>query len=115
MDGIRTLTRAAEGLRPPHLVIESLRALCRRWKVDLVGVDPEHHAKRRWHQRELHVAFDYRAFWTDLGAVRRADGNWAIPLLRPPRDLADVPAKRRAMYRRRAELLASLDTGIAAG
>jgi hypothetical protein len=105
MDGIRHLTHAAEGLRPPYLLVEVLRALCRRWGLALAGVDPAHHPKKKWHQRELQVAFDYRTFWLELGGHRRADDSWTLPLQRPPRDLASVPAKRRACYRRRAAML----------
>ncbi len=108
MQAIRDLTHAAEGLRPAFLLVEVLRALCRRWDMTLVGVDPEHHVKRRWHQRRLKVAFDYCGFWAELGGSKVADGRWAIPLLRPTRDASDVPAKRRAMHRRKMALLAAM-------
>jgi hypothetical protein len=108
MQGVRDLTRSAEGLRPPHLLIEVLRAMCQHWGQALAGVDPQHHVKKKWHQPELKVSFDYRAFWTELGGHRQADEFWAVPVQRVPRELSDVPAKRRAMYRRRANLLAAL-------
>jgi uncharacterized protein VirK/YbjX len=108
MQAVRELTHAAEGLRPAFLLVEVLRALCQRWDLALVGVDPQHHVKRRWHQRRLKVAFDYCGFWTELGGHKAASGMWTLPLRRPPRELGDVPAKRRAMYRRRQALLAAL-------
>jgi len=108
MQGIRDATRAAEGLRPPHLLVEVLRLLCRRGGQALAAVDPQHHVKKRWHQRVLQVSFDYCTFWAELGGQRQPNGQWALPVQRPARDLADVPAKRRAMYRRRAALLDAL-------
>ncbi len=108
MQGIRALTRTAEGLRPPYLLVEVLRVLCRRWGQALLGVDPQHHVKKKWHQRALKVSFDYRAFWADLGGHKQRNEIWALPNQRAPRDLSDVPAKRRATYKRRALLLAAL-------
>ena len=105
MQGVRDATHAAAGLRPPHLLVELLRVLCQRGCLALQGVDPQHHVKRRWHQRVLAVSFDYCGFWAGLGGQRLANGFWSLPAQRPPRDLADVPAKRRAMYRRRSALL----------
>lgn len=105
LEAIRLLTRQAEGLRPAHLLLEVLRALCRPWQLDLLGVDPCHSATRRWTARELGVAFDYRGFWQEQGGARQADGTWRLPVERPARDLAEVPSKRRAMYRRRQQLL----------
>ena len=105
---IRDLTHAAEGLRPAFLLVEMLRALCLRWDMALVGVDPQHHVKRRWHQRGLKIAFDYCGFWSELGGSKAADGRWTIPLWRPARDASDVPAKRRAMHRRKMALLAAM-------
>ena len=108
MQGIRDLTRAAEGLRPPFLLVEVLRTLCRRWSLDLLGVDPQHHVKRRWHQRTLPVSFDYCGFWAELGGHRQANAMWSLPLWRAQRDLAEVPAKRRAQYKRKLAMLADL-------
>lgn len=109
---IRTLTKEAEGLRPAHLLVEVLRVLCRRWSLQLVGVDPCHHPKKKWHHRELRVAFDYRNFWGELGGALAADGLWALPSDRIARDLAEVPSKRRAMYRRREQLLERMSSQL---
>jgi uncharacterized protein VirK/YbjX len=108
MQGIRDLTGAAAGLRPPFLLVEVLRALCRRWGLDLSGIDPQHHVKKRWHQDELKVTFDYRAFWSELGGSMHVDETWNLPTQRNQRDLADIPPKRRAMYKRRTALLEAL-------
>ncbi len=108
MQAVRDLTHAAEGLRPAHLLAEVLRMLCRRWTLRLVGVDPQHHVKKRWHQRTLAVSFDYCGFWTALGGQRQADALWSLPTVRAARDLANVPGKRRAQYKRRLSMLAAL-------
>jgi uncharacterized protein VirK/YbjX len=109
---IRLLTREAEGLRPAHLLFEVLRVLCRRWGLQAAGIDPRHHPKKKWHHRTLHVAFDYRGFWSELGGRLQRDGSWSLPCTRVARGLDEVPAKRRAMYRRREQLLAQMPEQI---
>lgn len=107
LDKIRVLTDAAHGLRPPYLLMEVLRACAQRWGLrSLAGVDPDHHVKGRWNLRASRLRFDYRAFWQEQqGLPGGPDGHWQLPLALPARPLSDVPAKRRAMYRRRHQLL----------
>jgi uncharacterized protein VirK/YbjX len=103
---IRDLTKTAEGVRPPYLLFEALRAAATLWQVPaLLGIDPEHHIKGRWNLRSRRLRFDYRRFWSELGARQRGDGYWAAALQPLPRDLAEVPSRKRAMYRRRWALL----------
>jgi uncharacterized protein VirK/YbjX len=110
---IRRATAAAEGLRPPYLLLHVLRHLARRWGVaDLRGIDPEHHVKGRWNLRRTRLQFDYRAFWQESGATQRPDGHWQLPLVLAMRGPEDVPSKRRAMYRRRQSLLAQVESQV---
>jgi uncharacterized protein VirK/YbjX len=110
---IRTLTHASEGLWPPWLLLQVLRMLAQLWGVSLlVGVDPDHHVKGRWNLRKSRLRFDYRAFWAECGGVRLVSGNWKLPVQVEQRALADVPAKRRAMYRRRYEMLARIQAQV---
>jgi uncharacterized protein VirK/YbjX len=106
---IRDLTKSAEGLRPPYLLFEALRAAAAAWGVSaLVGIDPAHHVKGRWNLRSRRLRFDYRRFWSEVGAAQRDDGYWQAGLQPPPRDLAEVPSRKRAMYRRRWAMLGDM-------
>jgi uncharacterized protein VirK/YbjX len=103
---IRELTKTAEGVRPPYLLFEALRAAAAAWAVPaLVGIDPVHHVKSRWNGRSRRLRFDYRRFWSEVGATQRGDGYWQAGRQPLPRDLAEVPSRKRAMYRRRWALL----------
>jgi len=108
IQAVRDLTHAAEGLRPPFLLVEVLRALCQRQATAMLGVDPQHHVKKRWHQRVLTVSFDYCGFWTALGGQRGLNGMWALPAQRPARAVDGVPSKRRAQHRRKLAMLAAM-------
>lgn len=112
---VREATQAAHGMRPAHFLLHALRLLVAEWGVQvLLGIDPNHHVKGRRNLRRNRLRFDYRAFWTEVGATPHPTGNWSVPLDVDQRPLADVPAKRRAMYRRRYEMLAQLESAVAA-
>jgi uncharacterized protein VirK/YbjX len=109
---VRELTDAAHGLRPGHLLMFMLRSCAAAWHVKrIIGVDEAFQVKGRWNHKAAERRFDYLAFWTESAGVVRSDGNWELPLSLPQRPLEDVPSKRRAMYRRRYEMLSSLAQG----
>ena len=113
LDRIRDATHAAHGMRPPHLLVHTLRLLAARWGATrLQGVDPENHVKGRWNLRDSRLRFDYRAFWQEHEATRDAAGNWSLPLDTALRPLDEVPTKRRAMYRRRYAMLEALQLAV---
>ena len=113
LDRIRDVTHAAHGMRPPHLLVHTLRMLAAQWGTTrLQGVDPENHVKGRWNLRDSRLRFDYRGFWAEHEGVRVERGNWSLPLATALRPLEEVPTKRRAMYRRRYAMLAALQLAV---
>ena len=113
LDRIRDATHAAHGMRPPHLLVHTLRVLAAQWgAARLQGVDPGNHVKGRWNLRDSRLRFDYRAFWAEHEGLRGADGNWTMPLQTALRPLEEVPTKRRAMYRRRYAMLGALQLAV---
>ena len=113
LDRIRDVTHAAHGMRPPHLLVHTLRVLAAQWGATrLQGVDPENHVKGRWNLRDSRLRFDYRAFWAEHDGVRDEGGNWSLPLATSLRPLEEVPTKRRAMYRRRYAMLEALQLAV---
>lgn len=106
---IRRATHAFHGLRPPHLVLAVLKALARCGAQQLLGVDLRVKARLRRRALRQGYRFDYRTFWGELGGTLNGDGHWALPLDgSEQRQLSEVPAKKRSMYRRRNEWLANL-------
>lgn len=113
-DTIRRITKDAEGLRPPALLMAALRTLCALWGIErLSGIAPEHHVKGRWNLRGTRLRFDYRGFWQEQGGRPCTSGHWNLPLAPAPRPLQDVPANKRAMYRRRHAMLQVMNGQIA--
>jgi uncharacterized protein VirK/YbjX len=112
---IKDATRELHGLRPKNLMIKLLGQIAHDHgcvQLRLVG-----NANRvvcgATRQGKVHA--DYDALWQELGADRRADGDWqlACAAIVPP-DLAEVPSKKRSEARKRHELLAELAAVIGA-
>ncbi len=113
LDRIRDATHAAHGMRPPHLLVYTLRVLATAWGATrLQGVDPENHVKGKWNLRDSRLRFDYRGFWAEHEGVRDDSGNWTLPLGTALRPIEEVATKRRAMYRRRYAMLEALQQAV---
>lgn len=113
---VRDITKTAEGMRPAWLLFEALRAAAATWGVTaLVGIDPLNHIKGRWNLRGRRLRFDYRRFWSEVGATQREDNYWETGLKPLPRDLSEVPSRKRAMYRRRWAMLDAMADALHAG
>lgn len=108
----RNATRDLHGLRPKNLLVRLVHQLgfaygCRQ--MLMVGNDNRPVRKQL---RKGRVHADYDAFWQEMGAARRHDGDYALPTapLAPP-DLEHIPSKKRAEARRRHDLLTDI-TGM---
>ena len=113
---IRVATRQLEGLRPHFLLFGVLRAVAAAWGVRrMVGVSSRHQLKSgRLREGRAALLFSYDRYFGELGASRRADGNWDVPVVSAARDLAAVPSRKRAMYRRREVLLSRIQDAVVA-
>lgn len=107
---IRDVTKALHGLRPKALLIALMQTLANELgctAIDGVGLSIHPHARKyliSGHgDRELH--FDYDHTWSELGGEPRPDGWFALPLSPHRRPRSDIPARKRASYQRRYELL----------
>jgi uncharacterized protein len=103
---IRDATRDLHGLRPHFLLFEVLRALAQAWDIERIeGITTGNHVKHRRGRRGTGMRFSYDRYFEELGARRTLEGNWRAPKVAPQRSLAEVHSRKRAMYRRRHEML----------
>lgn len=111
------LTRQFHGCRPRDLVLHALLMVAEAMGIEQVfGVCDFY---RHFRQPRLLARLDkniptadYDEIWRDRGGVETVDGFFALDTRYSPRPLEDVPAKKRAMYRRRYELLDGLRTQL---
>lgn len=111
LEEYRILTKLAHGLRPRDLLLELLRALCST--INVVGIeavsDRARHHRHRYFGPDRPLPLDYDAIWTDRGGYRLSEEFFALPLEPQQRDLSEVSPNKRSMYRKRYEMLETLN------
>lgn len=111
---VRALTKAGHGLRPKSLVVMLVMALAEAMGASrLSAVRMKSHiyqARRYGKKKRACLQADYDELWQEFGALD-LDAHFVRlpPVVRKP--LEEIPAKKRAMYRRRYEWLDALHQG----
>ena len=113
LEEYRLLTKASHGIRPRDLMVEFARML-----ASIVGVtsilavsDACRHHRSPYFAKDVGrpLPLNYDEVWRERGASAAEDGFFALPIVRQVRAESDIPAKKRAMYRDRYELLGRLE------
>jgi uncharacterized protein VirK/YbjX len=109
LEAIQSITKQNHGLRPHHLLLNIFQMTCADWGVtEIRGIDPNHQVKKRRNADKQGFTFDYREFWTELGAVQLDDQDWLLPSQAQRRAVEDIPSRKRALYRKRYAFLDDL-------
>ncbi|MGT3278401.1 VirK/YbjX family protein [Yersinia enterocolitica] len=115
---IHTCTKACHGLFPKRLVLEATCCLAELMGItQIIAVGNATHVYQNWRYRakkrdKLHA--DYDNFWISLGGKQCSEGHFNLPTRIARKPLEDIASKKRAEYRRRYQLLAQLENGLAA-
>ena len=116
LEEYKIFTKLFHGIRPRDFLIEILRILASILKISrITAVSDEcrHHRHPYFgkdSQRRLPA--NYNEIWMDRGGFRNSFSTFEIPL-RSVRDIDAVVPKKRAMYKRRYELLEQIEREIA--
>lgn len=115
-DIYRELTRAAFGMRPRDLLIETFQLVCQHLGVERILLVSSDHQQRRdafftVTRHEVHANYD--AIWLERGAWRLDKSTFELPLCARHRDAADIPPRKRRQYERRYAMLAAASEHIA--
>ena len=112
-DRVKRATKDLHGVRPKNIVLHALYAVAAFWgvrRIVAIGNDC-----RVFNNRGLgpKVVFaDYDGFWREVGGEADAAGQFALPEQLSSRPLSEIHSSRRAEYRRRDEVRASLEQQI---
>lgn len=105
------------GCRPRDLIVLALLMMGESLGIEQVlairDAERRHRYPRLFRSAESATpSADYDQIWRDRGGIETHDGFFAMPTGFRPRPLADLPAKKRAMYRRRYDMLAQVDEQV---
>ncbi|MDP8051491.1 DUF535 family protein [Pasteurella atlantica] len=98
-DIVRNLTKKLHGIRPMYLLVEAFRLLAQGMNKELMGIPLKYQVKKRCYGSQK-VYFDYNTFWQENEATL-INGYWQLSSQITRRDLNEVIAKKRSMYRKR--------------
>lgn len=113
LGAIREVTRDLHGLRPKQLMVGLVRQLGHELgcaQLRMVG-----NANRVVHSalRKGRVLADYDQLWDELGAQRRADGDFQLPCAPlAPLELERIASNKRSEARKRHALALALSTAV---
>ena len=119
LEVFRNLTKDFEGVRPKSLLLDIVRMLANELGVKAlfaVADENRHHRHRYFGtDAQTKLAANYNEAWIEHGGTLSAvPGFYELPVRASRKQIADVPAKKRAMYRRRYAMLAEIEVEVAA-
>lgn len=108
-DIIRHTTRVCYGLFPRRVLCETIAVLAELCRLDtIMAVSEEQHVLRhdRYAARKQgRFVARYSECWASVGGKCNGEGIYCLPVPMPRRSMEDIPARKRAEYRRRGVLL----------
>lgn len=117
LDRFKALTKDLEGIRPRDFLMEVLRMLASNIGVKkILGIADAYRHHRHayfcnYHAKMLKTSYD--EIWLEQGGSEYGEEFYELSLEKARRDLAEVSANKRAMYRRRYEMLDVLKHNMA--
>lgn len=113
-DAIQAATKSCHGLFPKRLLLEACTELASYLDIEqIIAVGNDTHIYQSWRYRKkkqdkLHA--DYDSFWESLSGEHTAEGTFRLPMFIARKTMEEIASKKRAEYRRRYELLDSLQS-----
>lgn len=113
-DLIKILTKKCHACRTKNLILYAAQVLARALNLNKIfavtnyGYYANNHFRR---DRKLKTSFS--TFWQECGGTPSGDEKfYSLPLTANRKNPEDIPAQKRAVYRRRFQLLDELDAAI---
>lgn len=102
------LTHALHGLRPRDFLIDVLKMIAANLACsEILGISDACHRSRHWFSRaNKQTAYD--AIWLEYGGQLDAEGFFVISAELRQREPTEIPARKRAQYRRRYEFIQNI-------
>lgn len=115
-DVYRDITHTLHGMRPRDLLMTAFKLFCREVGFDRIwAVSSEHRQHNSPYFGDSHkekVLVAYNEVWQEHGGQELGNGFFEIPAVVKYKDMAEIPSRKRAAYRRRYEMLDRLAADI---
>lgn len=112
----RSLTKDFAGLRPRSFLIEILRIIAKLTdtkKIFAVADENRQHRHKYFGKQEnKKLLSDYNQIWCEHGGIPCDSGFYCIPINPKRKEIADIPSKKRSMYRRRNKILQFINQNL---
>lgn len=116
MEMYRQMTQTLHGLRPRDLMMVALKLFCaaidvhRIWAIS--GAARQHNSAYFGDSKKDKVLQDFDEIWREHDGADLGNGFFEIQAVVRYRDVAEIPSKKRASYRRRYQFLDELAARI---
>lgn len=113
---IKEITKYSHRYRTKNLMLYMLQAVARQFGVRRIyAVSNEGYYANNHIRRDRKLKTDFGEFWTEAGGHPTADARFfELPLKEPRKTMEEIPARKRADYRKRFALQDAIDETIAA-
>ena len=102
------ITRGMYGLRPKALMVFAVQQFALLWNITCIrAISNEMHIYRSLQKRRT-VHADYDAFWIECAGEKDSQGSFILPIVPPLKNIAELKANKRTVYRKRYAMLAKL-------
>jgi uncharacterized protein VirK/YbjX len=109
MHRYRVFTKSAFGTRPRDFIVEAFKMFCRELSIAEIRAISDLNTPDRGTD-DFKLSYD--EVWRERGGVYDGNGFFVIPVAASRRNEDDIPAKKRAMYRKRYSMLADIEKEI---
>ena len=112
----RDITHALHGMRPRDFLMVAFKLLCNEFDINriwAVSSDYRQHNSPYFgggHKEKVLVS--YNEVWAEHGGLALDNGFFEIPAIVRQKDMSEIPTRKRAVYRRRYEMLDKLALDI---
>jgi uncharacterized protein VirK/YbjX len=118
LDVYRDITHSLHGMRPRDFLMIAFKLLCGELGIEKIWAvsneKRQHNSPYFGGDLQQKVLVDYDEIWVEHGGIDLGNGFFEIPVSARRKEMADIPSKKRATYRRRYQMLDRLKLEIAA-
>lgn len=112
---VKKATKLCHAYRTKNLILYATQAVARTLGVaHIYAVTNEGYYTNNHVRMDKKLKTDFSDFWREAGGRETDDSRFdELPLVEPRKTMDEVPTRKRAVYRRRFEMLDELDAAVA--